>query len=155
MTMMHRRYFIMTLAAAGLLSACQSGPPKPSAVTINLTGTAGMNPGPDGGDRPVTVLLARLKSVGAFNSADYFALQSGASGALGADLLGIDQVVVGPGGKASKTITFEAEATSLGVIALLRDPTGRTWRTTVGISPGKKITVNVTIGSGGVSASRS
>ena len=58
--MIDRRDFILTLGATALLSACQSGPPKPSTVTVNLRGEAGMNPGQGGGDRPVTVLLLRL-----------------------------------------------------------------------------------------------
>ena len=81
--MIDRREFILALGATGLLTACQSGPPKPSVITVNLAGGAGMNPGPGGGDRPVTVMILRLKSTGAFNSADYFALQGGAGSALG------------------------------------------------------------------------
>ena len=95
--MIHRRDFIIALGATGLVSACQSGPPKPSTVTVNLAGQAGMNPGPGGGDRPVTVLILRLKSAGKFNSADYFALQGDAGTALAGDLVGSDSVAVGPG----------------------------------------------------------
>ena len=62
--MIHRRDFIIALGATGLVSACQSGPPKPSVITINLAGQAGMNPGPGGGDRPVTVVVMRLRSTG-------------------------------------------------------------------------------------------
>ena len=58
--MIDRREFIVALGATGLLAACQSGPPKPSVITVNVTGGAGMNPGPGGGDRPVTVLVMRL-----------------------------------------------------------------------------------------------
>ena len=76
--MIDRREFIVALGATGLLAACQSGPPKPSVITVNLTGGAGINPGPGGGDRPVTVLVMRLRSTGKFNSADYFALQGDA-----------------------------------------------------------------------------
>ncbi|TIX38219.1 MAG: type VI secretion system lipoprotein TssJ, partial [Mesorhizobium sp.] len=101
--MIDRREFIVALGATGLLAACQSGPPKPSAVTVNLTGAAGMNPGPGGGDRPVTVLVMRLRSTGKFNSADYFALQGDAGSALAGDLIGSDQISVGPGKTASKT----------------------------------------------------
>ena len=68
--MIDRRDFIIALGATGLVTACQSGPPKPSTVTGKVSGQAGMNPGPDGGDRPVTVLVMRLKSTGKFNSAD-------------------------------------------------------------------------------------
>lgn len=150
--MISRRNFVVALGATGLLAACQEGPPKPSTVTLNFSGQAGMNPGPGGGDRPLTVLIMRLKSTGAFNTADYFALQGGASAALGADLLGSDQVSVGPGATASKTITVEPEATAIGLVALVRDPTGKTWRTTKSVSPGSTVTVSVKLGSGGISA---
>ncbi|MCT7374142.1 type VI secretion system lipoprotein TssJ [Chelativorans salis] len=152
--MIDRRNFLLALGATSFLSACQSGPPKPSAVTVNLIGQAGMNPGPDGGGRPVTVLVMRLKSTGIFNSADYFALQSDPAGTLGGDLLGTDQIPVGPGGSASKTITVEPEATALGFVALLREPGGRTWRSTVPVSPGSQFSVNVTIGGSGMSVAR-
>lgn len=150
--MIHRRDFILGLGATGFVSACQSGPPKPSTVTINLAGQAGMNPGPDGSDRPVTVLIMRLRSAGKFNSADYFALQGDAGTALGADLVGSDSIAVGPGKTASKTITVEPEATTLGFVALIREPGGRSWRTTKSVSPGSTVTVNVRLGSGGISA---
>lgn len=150
--MIHRRDFILGLGATGLVTACQSGPPKPSTVTINLAGQAGMNPGPGGGDRPVTVLIMRLKSAGKFNSADYFALQGDAGTALAGDLVGSDSIAVGPGATASKTITVEPEATTLGFVALIREPGGRTWRTTKSVSPGSTVTINVRLGSGGISA---
>jgi len=106
--MIDRRDFILALGATGLLTACQSGPPKPSVITVNLAGDAGMNPGPGGGDRPVTVMILRLKSTGAFNSADYFALQGGAGAALGGDLIGSDTISVGPGKTAAmrRVISF-------------------------------------------------
>lgn len=150
--MIHRRDFLLVLGAGGLVAACQSGPPKPSTVTINVSGQAGMNPGPDGGDRPVTVLVLRLKSTGKFGSADYFALQGDAGGALGGDLVGSDTISVAPGATATKTITVEPEATALGFVALVREPTGRTWRTTKSVSSGSQLTVNVKLGKGGISA---
>ncbi|ESY84246.1 type VI secretion system lipoprotein TssJ [Mesorhizobium australicum] len=150
--MIDRRQFVVTLGATGLLAACQSGPPKPSVITVNVSGGAGMNPGPGGGDRPVTVLVMRLRSTGKFNSADYFALQGDAGSALAGDLIGSDQIAVGPGKSASKTITVEPDAAALGFVALIREPTGRNWRTTKSVSSGSKFTINVTLGSGGISA---
>lgn len=150
--MIDRRDFILALGATGLVAACQSGPPKPSTVTVNVSGEAGMNPGPDGSDRPVTVLIMRLRSAGKFNSADYFALQGDAAGTLGGDLIGSDQIAVGPGKAASKTITVEPDATALGFVALVREPGGRTWRTTKSVSPGSTVTIAVRLGAGGISA---
>ncbi|WP_054312737.1 type VI secretion system lipoprotein TssJ [Mesorhizobium sp. 1M-11] len=150
--MIDRREFMVALGATGLLAACQSGPPKPSAISVNVSGGAGMNPGPGGGDRPVTVLVMRLRSTGKFNSADYFALQGDAGTALGADLIGSDTISVGPGKVATKTITVEPDATALGFVALIREPGGRNWRTTKSVSPGSTFTVNAKLGSGGISA---
>ncbi|HEY5817387.1 MAG TPA: type VI secretion system lipoprotein TssJ [Mesorhizobium sp.] len=150
--MINRREFVIALGATGLLAACQEGPPQPSTVVLNFAGKPGMNLGPGGEERPVTVLIMRLKSTGAFNSADYFALQGDAAKALGADLLGSDQISVGPGATASKTITVEPEAAAIGLVALVREPTGKKWRTTKSVSPGSQLTVNVTLGSGGISA---
>ena len=150
--MIDRRNVILGLGAVALAAGCQSGPPKPSTVTVNIAGQAGMNPGPGGGDRPVTIMIFRLKSAGAFNSADYFALQGNAAGALGADLVGSDQLAVAPRKSASKTITVEPEATTLGLVALIREPTGRTWRITKSVSPGSTVTINAKLGSGGISA---
>ncbi|MER8406408.1 type VI secretion system lipoprotein TssJ [Mesorhizobium sp. M1307] len=151
--MIDRREFIVALGATGLLTACQSaGPPKPSVITVKLSGAAGMNPGPGGGDRPVTVLVMRLRSTGKFNSADYFALQGDAGSALAGDLIGSDQIAVAPGKTATKTITVEPDATALGFVAFIREPGGRNWRTTKSVSPGSNFTISVTLGSGGISA---
>jgi type VI secretion system protein VasD len=150
----NRRAFLVTAAAAGLLAAC-GGPPKPASVTVAATGGAGMNAGPDGQDRPVTLSILRLKDAGAFNSADYFALQEDAAGALGADLLGMDQLPVPPGGSVSKTIAFEPDATALGLMASLRDPGGKTWRTVTPIKPGSTVTVTATLGPSGLSVATS
>ncbi|MBN9077535.1 MAG: type VI secretion system-associated lipoprotein [Rhizobiales bacterium 65-79] len=150
--MLDRRDFVLALCATGALTACQSGPPKPSSVVLNFAGVKGMNPGPDGSDRPVTVMIYRLRSTGKFNSADYFALEGNAAGTLGADLVGQDQVAIAPGRTASKAITVEADAAAIGLVALLRQPNGRTWRVTRSVSPGSKITVNVKLGPGGISA---
>jgi type VI secretion system protein VasD len=149
--MIDRRELVFALGATGLLAACQSGPPKPSAVTVNVAGQAGMNAGPDGGARPVTVVIYRLRGTGKFNSADYFALQGDAGSVRGGDLIGSDRIAVGPGKTASKTITVEPEATALGIVALLREPTGRNWRTTRSVSPGSTVTINLGVGSGGIS----
>ncbi|TDW32678.1 type VI secretion system protein VasD [Rhizobium azibense] len=148
--MLNRRDFIMVIGATGALSACMGGPPKSSTVTVTATGQAGMNAAAGGGERPVTLLILRLKDVGKFNSADIFALQSDPSGALGADLVGSEQMTVAPGASASKTVAFPPEATFLGLVALFREPDGRTWRRSVPIRPESTVTANVVLGRGGM-----
>jgi type VI secretion system protein VasD len=88
---MRRHAVLVSLAASLVFTTGSLFGPKPSNVTINLVGGAGMNPGPSGGDRPVVVMIYRLISTGTFEQADYFALQGNANGTLGGDLLGMDR----------------------------------------------------------------
>lgn len=147
---LNRRAFLATGAAAALLAACGGGPPGPAVVTVAASGQPGMNPGPDGADRPVTVTVLRLKDAGAFNAADFFALQNDPAAALGGDLLGMDQLAVAPGASASKTVSMEPEATQLGLVAALREPTGKVWRTVTPVAPGSTVTATVTLGPSGL-----
>lgn len=109
-----------------------------------------MNPGPDGADRPVTVSVLRLRDLGAFNSADFFAMQSDPAAALGASLVGMAQVAVPPGGVAALDVTFEPEAAFLGLVALVRDPGGKVWRVNAPAVPDTAATGAVTLGPGGL-----
>lgn len=152
--MFDRRGFLL-LTGAGLLAACAGGPPGPATVTVAARGTPGMNPGPDGADRPVTLTLLRLRDVGAFNTADLFALQGAPASALAADLVGMDQIAVAPGGTASATIILGPDAPYLGVVALLREPAGRVWRASAPVAPGSTVTADVTLGPGGLALSLS
>lgn len=151
--MMRRRAVLVALAASLVFSTGALFGPKTSKVTINLSGGAGMNPGPNGGDRPVVVMIYRLKSTGAFEQADYFALEGSAAGTLGGDLLGMDSVAVGPGRRASQKITVEAEAAAIGFVAFVREPASRRWKSTFPIAPGSQLTINVGLGKGGISVS--
>jgi type VI secretion system protein VasD len=153
MTVPDRRAFLAATGALALLAACggeEPPPPGPAVVTLAAQGGPGMNPSPDGSDRPVTLTVVRLKGTGAFNSADSFALQADPGTALGAEMVGMQQLVVPAGGNATATITMEPEATHLGVIALLRDPAGKVWRSAVPVALGTTPTATATLGPGGL-----
>jgi type VI secretion system protein VasD len=147
--MIDRRTLIVLTGAAGAVAAC-GGPPGPAAVTLAFSGRPGMNPGPDGADRPVTVQILRLRDAGAFATTDMFALTSDPAAALAADLVGADQVALAPGGSASKTISVEPEATAVGLVAMLREPGGKVWRKSFPVTPGSSVTGAVTLGPGGL-----
>lgn len=148
---MERRGFLIA-GLAGLLVACGGKkPPGPAVLKVDVQGLPGMNPVDDGSDRAVTLLLLRLKDAGVFLSADLFALQNDPAGTLGADLIGMDKLVVpAPAPSAvSKTVTFEPEATQLGIVAVLRDPQ-RVWRVATPVAPGMAATATVTLGTSGL-----
>ncbi|MER2510722.1 MAG: type VI secretion system lipoprotein TssJ [Amaricoccus sp.] len=145
-----RRAFLIGTGAATLLAGCGGEPPGPAIVTLAFTGGPGMNPGPDGTDRPLTISVFRLRDPGAFEAADFLALQADPAAALGGSLVGLAQVAVPPGGAANLAVTMEPEAAFLGLAGLFRDPGGKVWRVSAPIAPGTTPTGSVTLGPGGL-----
>ena len=150
---MDRRVVILSLGAAGLVGAC-GGPAGPGAVAVTATGAAGMNPGPDGTDRPVTVQVLQLRSLGAFNAADSLSLQDPAS-ALGGDLISATPLAIAPGGTASANIALDPGVAAIGVVAGFRNPAGKQTRASAPVGPTDQKSATISVGSGGLSFSLS
>jgi type VI secretion system protein VasD len=146
MTDVPRRAFLIG-GSALLLVAC--APAGPGAVTIVAQGTAGMNPGPDGADRPLTLQVLQLRGSGAFDGADFFGLQT-ASATLGGDLVKADTITLAPGGKATKTIALEATTAIIAVVAGFRDPAGKQFRAKSSISPTDSVTFALDVTASGI-----
>lgn len=142
--MIVRREFLIGLVGFSALVSC--GPAGPGSVTIVAQGVAGMNPGPDGSDRPLTLQIVQIRGGGAFDGKDFFALQNPAA-ALGGDFIKGDAITLAPGGKASKTIGLETGVVMIGVIAGFRDPTGKVFRAKSAVSATEAVTfqLNVTL----------
>lgn len=148
---MERREFLIgsvALGAAGALAAC--APSGPGVVTIVAQGAAGMNPGPDGADRPLTLQVVQMRSAGAFDGADFFALQN-PSAALGAEFIKADQIALTPGAAKTVAIGLDAGTTVIGVIAGFRDPGGKVFRAKASVSATESVTFSVAVTGSGVS----
>lgn len=146
--MIDRRQILIFGAAASILASCaESGPGE---LALSAQGAIGMNPGPDGTDRPVTVSILQLRSTEAFNMADVFALQDPQAN-LGADLVSIDQMAVAPGTSAQKLVVAQEGAVAIGLVAGFRDPAGKTYRQVVPIAAGDEKALDISITSSGMS----
>ncbi|MDQ2065696.1 type VI secretion system lipoprotein TssJ [Xinfangfangia sp. CPCC 101601] len=143
---MERREFVLGCLALGLSGCAPSGP---GVVTVLAQGVAGMNPGPGGEDRPLTLQIVQLRSAGAFDSVDFFALQNPAA-ALGAEFIKADQVALTAGGPKTLTIGLDAGTTVIGVIAGFRDPAGKTFRGKIAVSATESVTLAVAVTKSGV-----
>lgn len=146
-----RRAFLAASAGATLILTGCGGEAPPTVLAVTAQGQAGMNPGPDGADRPVTVTILQLSGTGAFDAADYFALQNPAD-ALGAELVRSEQIVLAPGGTGSRSITVQPGVTAIGVTAGFRDPTGRSVRQRIAVPPGPA-KVMISVGRNGLTVS--
>lgn len=147
--MIDRRDFLIGAATAGLIAGCT---PAAGSVTLSATGTTGMNPGPDGGDRPLALQVVQMKGTGAFDGADFFALQD-PQAALGSDFVKADQITLVAGAPVSKTIALDPATTAIGVIAGFRDPGGKTFRAKSVVSPTANVGFALAVGPGGITLS--
>ncbi|TCM86461.1 type VI secretion system lipoprotein TssJ [Rhodovulum steppense] len=147
MTRIDRRVLLAGTGAALLLAGCTPGP---GALTVSAQGTAGMNPGPDGADRPLTLSILQLRGAAAFDGADFFALQTPQT-ALGGDLVKADQIVLSPGAAATRVIGLETGTAVIGVVAGYRDPGGKVFRAKMPAPASGNMGLVVSVGPGGIS----
>lgn len=159
--MTNRRTILLGTGAAGLLAlaGCAAEPPPeapppagPGRVTIAATGSAGMNPGPDGADRPITLTVLQLRATPGFQGADFFALQN-PQAALGGDLVSATQIALAPGARASAVIELDPATTAVGIIGGFRDPAGKVFRAVAPVAPGTDATLAVGVTTSGVTVS--
>lgn len=143
--MIDRRKMLLGGAAFAGLAACQPATPT---LTVNAQGTAGMNPGPDGADRPLTLTIVQMRGTGAFDAADVFALQDPAT-ALGGDFVKADQLVLTGSAPASATVALEEGVAAIGIVAGFRDPAGKIFRVKTA-APRRSSAVGVSVGPGGI-----
>ena len=150
MTFIARRTFLITstLGAGAVLAGCM-GEAAPPVLSIRANSQPGMNPGPGGGDRPVTLTILQLASASSFDTVDYFALQN-PSAAVGGDLVRSDQIVLTSGESASKDITIQPGVSVIGVVGGFRNPAGRTVRSKIG-APEANSGLIINVGSSGLS----
>ncbi|MGP3698902.1 type VI secretion system lipoprotein TssJ [Rhodobacter sp. NSM] len=145
--MADRRSFLAGAGALALLAAC--GGPKAGTLTVTANGAAGMNTGPDGTDRPLTVQILQLRSTAAFDAADFFTLQN-PQVALAADLLKVDLVTLVPGTPVAKQIPLDPAVAAIGVVAGFRNAGGRTYRSRFTVSPTGNSELRIDVGGGGL-----
>ena len=133
---------VMGVLLMGGLAACSSlsniSPFKPSVASVagSIQAAADLNPSSSQRPSPVLLRMYELKSVTAFNQADFMSLYRGDQAALGADLVAREELTLNPGETRPLNKTLAPETRFLGIVALYRDLERATWRTTVAIKPG-------------------
>lgn len=118
----------------GSLSGCASAP-KSTLLRANITATSQLNPDAKGRASPVVVRYFELKSLAAFNAADFFSLVERDRETLGADLMGREEILLKPGETRTLDRTLDPAVTHIGVVAAFRDLEHSQWRVSFVIPP--------------------
>lgn len=140
MRRMASKVAVLGMAMAFILTAgCASGPPADVAIRGSITAVDDVNPDATGRPSPLMIRIYELAATDKFDSAEFFDLTDNAEATLGADLLGVEPIMIAPGEARPYDAEYDANTRYIGVIAGFRDIHQATWRATVEM-PGRSIT---------------
>lgn len=138
---------LAALGVALLLTACAAKPPPPPAsVAGSIQASTQINPSASKRPSPLLIRVYELKSVAAFNGADFMSLYQRDQAALGGDLLAKEEFVLEPGETKAFAKTLAPDTRFIGVVAAYRDLEHAKWRTVVSVQPNQPQKVTVRAG---------
>ena len=118
------------------VAGCASTP-KPAVVQISLDVQPSVNPDSRGRPSPIVMRLYEIKSLAAFNTADFFSIFDRDKETLGTELLAREEFQLRPGEKRQFNRQLQPETRYVGVIAAFRDLEHSQWRTVLAVTPNK------------------
>ncbi len=127
------------VAAFTVVAGCASGPAPDVEVRGSITAVESVNPDSMGRPSPLMIRIYQLAATDKFDTAEFFALTDNPEATLGADLLGVDPIMLAPGDSKPYEAEYDPETRYIGVVAGYRDIHQATWRATVEM-PGRSIT---------------
>jgi type VI secretion system protein VasD len=138
--------FVALVAATFVGCASSRTPPAkeapkpceaPSPV-LNISAGDRVNASGGGQGRPVQVRVYQLKSDARIKGAKFEDVWQNDATALQSDLIKVDEHTVFPGQTKAVKVSLNADARSIAVVALFREPQGKSWLLTYDIDPPKK-----------------
>ena len=130
------------LLACGIALAvgCGSSPPL---LRGTITVDSNVNPDRAGRPSPIVVRVYELKSVAAFNGADFFALFDSEQAALSGELVGREEFQLQPAETRQYQRQLQPETKFIGVVGAFRDLEQARWRQTAPVPKKSKPTITI------------
>jgi type VI secretion system protein VasD len=122
---------LLVLVAAFALVACAAKPPEDVQIKGTIEAVASVNPDSLGRPSPLQVKIFQLSAKDKFEAADYFALSDASEATLGADMLGVQAMMLSPGDHKPYEGEFDPATRFIGVIAGYREIHQAQWRAIV------------------------
>jgi type VI secretion system protein VasD len=122
------RSLLPLVCSFALAVGCSSGPPLLRGA-INADGS--VNPDRGGRASPIVVRVYELKSVAAFNTADFFSLFDKEQETLGGELVGREEFQLQPAETRQYRRQLQPDTKFFGVVAAFRDLEQSRWRQAV------------------------
>ena len=139
---MNRRQVLQSfggMAGVSIVSACGGDkpppPPPPTTLSLQLAATADVNPDGAGTAKPLRVRMLQLSGTTALAQADYFAIDADLPKALGAELLGVEELTLRPGQTASLNEEAKPGTRFIGALAAYYAIDQAKWRAWAPVKP--------------------
>lgn len=126
-----------SIIALLFITGCASTP-KPTTIKMSLYAQPDVNPDSRGRASPLVIKFYELKSLVAFDAADFFSLLDSEQKTLGAELLNSEVFQLRPGEKLQFDRSLQPEARYIAVVAAFRDLEHSQWRASAAIPPKEK-----------------
>ena len=138
---MHRTITSLVLLAAPALvvSACANNA-RPSCdpqenANLRIAATDRLNPDEEGRPLPTKVRIYQLANIGAMETASFEEIWENDEETLGEEFLGKDEVWIYPDSRISRQFERNPDANYIVGVAIVRRPTGVSWRTILELPP--------------------
>ena len=122
---------LLVIAASFTLASCAAKPPEDVQIKGSIEAVASVNPDSLGRPSPLQVKIFQLGAKDKFEAADYFALADASEATLGADMLGVQAMMLSPGEIKPYEGEFDPATRFIGVIAGYREIHQAQWRAIV------------------------
>lgn len=138
---MRPRFSVSVVLGCALLLAGCGATERSVAVPYSITLDVAPDVNPDLNRKPSPIVLKvfQLKTASAFESADFFSLQDKPQSVLGADLLGVDRIILRPGDARTLHYRGNVDAGAIGIVAEYRVLEKNRWRMTVPLPRAKQL----------------
>lgn len=128
------------LAGCGAIAGCGGNTPRPSCTpqenaNLRIEATDRMNPDESGRPLPTVVRIYQLGSIGQAETATFEELWQNDAEILGDAMLGKDELTMFPESRVSREFERNPDANFIMGMAIVRRPTGVSWRTILQLPP--------------------
>ncbi len=137
---------LLALSACGMLGKKEPPPVPPTIVKATTIASVDANPNASDRASPVAVRIYSLRSLAAFEAADFYSLYDQDTATLGADLAGKEEFILSPGQSSPLEKTLADDVRYIGVIAAFRDIERASWRASIPIPKNATTPVTISIG---------
>jgi type VI secretion system protein VasD len=135
-----RRLLLLAWSLA-LAAGCSSA--APPLLEGSIKSAASLNPDGQGRPSPILLRVYELRSLAAFNSADFFSLFDKEAETLGAELVGREEYSLQPAETKPYRRQLQPDTKFVGVAAAFRDLDNAKWRQAAPVPASRKISITV------------